>query len=204
MPQYDLDKSVTRAQHDARKPVTKVSKKQVENVKNAESDVESEDSDSDNSKKKRREVDKDPEEVENMQGVVLDEVQYAEFEANEKDDSSHHSEDESFEEFREESEDLPESVPRSRYERALVKSVRYTAKPRYLNGEGVTEQEYLSMAYEQFQGSQFYARQALFLPQDLLYKEDKKELKKNREPNIIEVPIHDLPENANVIGSYFG
>lgn len=59
-----------------------------------------------------------------------------------------------------------------------------------------TEQEYLRVAYDHFQGSQVYARQALFIPQYLLEKADQAELYNNWVLNMIEVPVDKVPQNA--------
>ena len=65
------------------------------------------------------------------------------------------------------------------------------------------ELNYLRVAYEHFQGAQFYARQAQFIPYYLLEKADQAELNKNWTPNMVEVPMSEVPPNANVIGSHF-
>lgn len=66
-----------------------------------------------------------------------------------------------------------------------------------------SEQSYLKLAYEQFQGGQFYGRQAPFLPKFVLEKADKEELENNWAPNMEEVDMKNVSEDANVIGSHF-
>lgn len=102
-----------------------------------------------------------------------------------------------------EHEDDGEETRRSRFGRKIKAPVRYT----YLTVEpydrGAAEQKHLRIAYGHFQGGQFYARQAPFLPHYLLEKAYQVELDKNWVPNMVEVPIEQVTRDSNIIGSHF-
>ena len=96
-----------------------------------------------------------------------------------------------------------DNAPRTRYGRKVVAPVRYTGLVYSLLDTTASEQKYLELAYDQFRGGQFYAREAPFLPKFLLERADREELEKNWSPNMVEVDEKDVPSGANVIGSHF-
>lgn len=100
-------------------------------------------------------------------------------------------------------EKLQDDVPRTRYGRQIVEPDRYTGISKSMLDMVESEEKYLKLAYDQFKGGQFYARQAPFIPKWILEKADREELSKNWSSNMVEVDLNDVPKDANVIGSHF-
>jgi len=63
-------------------------------------------------------------------------------------------------------------------------------------------QSVLQEAYNVFQQGQFYRRDAPFIPPFVFDESNKRELVKNWVPNMERIPIIDVPEGSNIIGSH--
>ena len=193
LPSNDLARTVVRAEHDTSSISRKVSEEPLSDEEEVLEDYLS--SDEELHEKQTREVDleknmQETEMGEHTENIIdeIEEVPTRESKDESKDKSDGELENDNTEEEQPESmEDA--NIPRSRYGRPLIKTVRYTGMTNEYGRGAITEQEHLREVYNHFQGSQFYDREAPFLPHHLIIRADREKLKKNWEKNMVELPI---------------